>query len=245
MYGNPAAVSSLNSVNSNGVNSSPIGRNKFSYGLEEGENGEREEREGGRYRFNEEDPGSEDSPLGSPPVVVNGNGSVNGPLIVNVGGQSPEARHLAPLTSPLLTDAGCIRNEDEEEARRKRCGEDEGLPDSVKNLIASSYDPIHKFHQGFLKEVEQRLAQWEGRSNAHIKGDYQRIGDILLKNIQGLRQLTVHLQKHSECLVELERACRSSRKVEAVCRDFEQQRVCYLPLNIFLLRPLIACSTTN
>ncbi len=31
---------------------------------------------------------------------------------------------------------------------------------------------------------------------------------------------------------------RSSRKVETVCRDFEQQRVCYLPFNIFLLRPL-------
>ncbi|TMS11474.1 FERM, ARHGEF and pleckstrin domain-containing protein 1 [Larimichthys crocea] len=53
-----------------------------------------------------------------------------------------------------------------------------------------------------------------------------------------LQQLTVHLQKHSECLVELERACRSGRKVEALCRDFEQQRVCYLPFNIFLLRPL-------
>lgn len=27
----------------------------------------------------------------------------------------------------------------------------------------------------------------EGRSNAHIKGDSQRIGDVLLKNIQALR----------------------------------------------------------
>ncbi|PWA33809.1 hypothetical protein CCH79_00017222 [Gambusia affinis] len=121
---------------------------------------------------------------------------------------------------------------------QKAAGKDEAFPDSVKNLISSHYDPVYRFHQGFLKETEQRLAQWEGRSNAHIKGDYQRIGDVLLKNIQGLRQLTVHLQKHSECLVELERACRSSRKVEAVCRDFEQQRVCYLPLYIFLLRPL-------
>ncbi|XP_029303413.1 FERM, ARHGEF and pleckstrin domain-containing protein 1-like isoform X2 [Cottoperca gobio] len=223
--------------------------------------------------LNPESPGSEDSPLGSPRVMVNGNGSVNGQGMgcIAVLGQSPEGRHLSPLTSPLLTDAGCVRNDDEDEARRKFptdkayfiakellttertylndlqvitesfqsvAGKDETFPDSVKNLIAASYDPIFKFHQGFLKEVEQRLAQWEGRSNAHIKGDYQRIGDILLKNIQGLRQLTVHLQKHSECLVELERACRSSRKAEAVCRDFEQQRVCYLPLNIFLLRPL-------
>lgn len=36
--------------------------------------------------------------------------------------------------------------------------------------------------------VKQLLISFrEGRSNAHIKGDYQRIGDILLKNIQGLR----------------------------------------------------------
>ncbi|XP_037617474.1 FERM, ARHGEF and pleckstrin domain-containing protein 1-like isoform X1 [Sebastes umbrosus] len=221
--------------------------------------------------LNPESPGSEDSPMGSPHVVVNGNGSVNGPS-AGVLGQSPEIRNLSPLTSPLLTDAGCIRNDDEEEARRKKfptdkayfiakellttertylkdlqvitesfqsvAGKDEAFPDSVRTLVSASYDPVYKFHQGFLKEVEQRLAQWEGRSNAHIKGDYQRIGDILLKNIQGLRQLTVHLQKHSECLVELERTCRSSRKAETACRDFEQQRVCYLPLNIFLLRPL-------
>ncbi|XP_020510860.2 FERM, ARHGEF and pleckstrin domain-containing protein 1-like isoform X1 [Labrus bergylta] len=227
--------------------------------------------------LNPESPGSEDSPAGSPHVVVNGNGSVHGQGIAGIGvlhgpGQSPERQQLSPLTSPLLTDAGCVRHDDEEEARRKKfptdkayfiakellttertylkdlqvitesfhsvAEKDEVLPDSVKDLISSNYDPVYKFHQGFLKEVEQRLAQWEGRSNAHIKGDYQRIGDILLKNIQGLRQLTIHLQKHSECLVELERACRSSRKVEAVCRDFEQQRVCYLPFNIFLLRPL-------
>ncbi|XP_078099444.1 FERM, ARHGEF and pleckstrin domain-containing protein 1-like isoform X2 [Sander vitreus] len=224
-------------------------------------------------RANKESPGSEDSPEGSPHVVVNGNGSVNGRGTgsISVLGQSPEGRLLSPLTSPLLTDAGCVRHDEEDEARRKFptdkayfiakellttertylkdlqvitesfqsvAGKDEAFPDSVKNLISASYDPVYKFHQGFLKEVEQRLAQWEGRSNAHIKGDYQRIGDVLLKNIQGLRQLTVHLQKHSECLVELERACRSSRKAEAACRDFEQQRVCYLPLNIFLLRPL-------
>ncbi|XP_041834153.1 FERM, ARHGEF and pleckstrin domain-containing protein 1-like isoform X3 [Melanotaenia boesemani] len=228
-----------------------------------------------QHLLNPESPGSENSSLGSPHVVVSGNGSVNGQRTGIAGDQgvkqSPGGQLLSPLTSPLLTEAGYIRNDDEDEARRKFptdkayfiakellttertylkdlqvvtesfqsiAGKDEIFPDAVKNLISTHYDPVYKFHQGFLKETEQRLAQWEGRSNAHIKGDYQRIGDILLKNIQGLRQLTIHLQKHSECLVELERACRSSRKVEAMCRDFEQQRVCYLPLYIFLLRPL-------
>ncbi|XP_036396148.1 FERM, ARHGEF and pleckstrin domain-containing protein 1-like isoform X2 [Megalops cyprinoides] len=117
-------------------------------------------------------------------------------------------------------------------------GKDEAMPESLRNAVSSNFDPLYKFHTGFLKEVEQRLALWEGRSNAHIKGDYQRIGDVMLKNIQGIKQMTAHLQKHSEVLLELEKACRASRKLEALCRDFELQKVCYLPLNIFFLRPL-------
>uniref|UniRef100_A0A3B4G6N3 FERM, RhoGEF and pleckstrin domain-containing protein 1-like n=1 Tax=Pundamilia nyererei TaxID=303518 RepID=A0A3B4G6N3_9CICH len=56
MYGNPAAVSSMISVNSNGT--SPLSHNKFSFGslqLEEGGDGVEEEE--GCYRFNEEDIG--------------------------------------------------------------------------------------------------------------------------------------------------------------------------------------------
>ncbi|KAJ8255005.1 hypothetical protein GJAV_G00199820 [Gymnothorax javanicus] len=95
-------------------------------------------------------------------------------------------------------------------------GKDEAMPDSLRNVICSNYDPLFKFHTGFLKEVEQRLALWEGRSNAHIKGDYQRIGDVMLNSTQGMKLLTAHLQKHSEALLELEKACRTSRKLEAL-----------------------------
>uniref|UniRef100_A0A671NYS3 FERM, ARHGEF and pleckstrin domain-containing protein 1 n=1 Tax=Sinocyclocheilus anshuiensis TaxID=1608454 RepID=A0A671NYS3_9TELE len=187
-------------------------------------------------------------------------------------GQSPDGRQPSPLTSPLLTDAGFVRTDDEDEVRRKRfpadkayfiakellttertylkdlevitvsfqksVGKDEAMPDSLRNLIFANFEPVYKFHETFLKDVDQRLAQWEGRSNAHIKGDYQRVGDVMLKNIQGLKLLTAHLQKHSEALLELEQTCRSSRRLEGLCRDFELQKVCYLPLNIFFLRPL-------
>uniref|UniRef100_A0AAQ5YSG3 FERM, ARHGEF and pleckstrin domain-containing protein 1 n=1 Tax=Amphiprion ocellaris TaxID=80972 RepID=A0AAQ5YSG3_AMPOC len=219
-------------------------------------------------------PASQDSPLGSPRVVVNGNASVNGQGVGGVlgPGQIPEGQQLSPLTSPLLTEAGYVRNEDEDEARRKKfptdkayfiakellttertylkdlqvitesfpsaVGKDEAFPDSVKNMISASYDPVYIFHQGFLKETEQRLAQWSGRSNAHIKGDYQRIGDVLLKNIQGLRVNILHLPLLLFFYTKNPSFSVSSRKVESLCRDFEQQRVCYLPLNIFLLRPL-------
>uniref|UniRef100_A0A7N6AF12 FERM, ARHGEF and pleckstrin domain-containing protein 1 n=1 Tax=Anabas testudineus TaxID=64144 RepID=A0A7N6AF12_ANATE len=207
-------------------------------------------------------PASEDSPLGSPHVVVNGNGSVNDLGMGSTGGLGPEGRQLSPLTSPLLTEAGYVRNDDEDEARRKfptdkayfiakellttertylkdlqvvtesfqsAVGKDEAFPDSVKNLISANYDPVYKFHQGFLKEVEQRLAQW---SVSLYQLENLEMGHNENTGIMG--QLTVHLQKHSECLVELE----TSRKVETLCREFEQQRVCYLPFNIFLLRPL-------
>ncbi|KAM9486648.1 FERM, ARHGEF and pleckstrin domain-containing protein 1 isoform 2-T2 [Clarias gariepinus] len=115
---------------------------------------------------------------------------------------------------------------------------EESAPESLRNLLKSSFEPLHTYHSEFLKELEQRLALWEGRSNAHIKGDYQRIGDIMLKNTQGLKLLTAQLQKHSDCVSELEMACRASRRLETMCRDFELQKVCYVPLNVFILRPL-------
>ncbi|KAI5621091.1 FERM, RhoGEF and pleckstrin domain-containing protein 1, partial [Silurus asotus] len=115
---------------------------------------------------------------------------------------------------------------------------EECVPESLRNLLKSSFEPLHTYHSEFLKELEQRLALWEGRSNAHIKGDYQRIGDIMLKNTQGLKLLTAQLQKHSECVSELETACRTVRRLETLCRDFELQKVCYVPLNVFILRPL-------
>ncbi|TNN54519.1 FERM, RhoGEF and pleckstrin domain-containing protein 1 [Liparis tanakae] len=117
-------------------------------------------------------------------------------------------------------------------------GRDEATPDALKNTILSTFEPLHKFHAGFLREVEQRLSLWEGRSNAHIKGDYQHIGDVLLSNLQGLKPLTANLHKQCEVLLELEKACRASRRLEGLCRDFELQKVCYVPLNVFILRPL-------
>ncbi|XP_036055451.1 FERM, ARHGEF and pleckstrin domain-containing protein 1 isoform X2 [Onychomys torridus] len=115
---------------------------------------------------------------------------------------------------------------------------DDSMPEALKSLIFPNFEPLHKFHTNFLKEIEQRLALWEGRSNAHIRGDYQRIGDVMLKNIQGMKPLAAHLWKHSEALEALENSIKGSRRLEHFCRDFELQKVCYLPLNTFLLRPL-------
>lgn len=46
-----------------------------------------------------------------------------------------------------------------------------------------------------------------------------------------------YLQRQEEILLDLELALKSHKPFEAMYRDFEKQKVCYLPLNAFLLKP--------
>ncbi|XP_038194287.1 FERM, ARHGEF and pleckstrin domain-containing protein 2 [Arvicola amphibius] len=115
---------------------------------------------------------------------------------------------------------------------------EDAMPAALMTLLFSNIDPIYEFHRGFLHEVEQRLALWEGPSSAHLKGDDQRIGDILLRNMRQLKEFTSYFQRHDEVLTELEKATKHCKKLEAAYKEFELQKVCYLPLNTFLLKPV-------
>ncbi|NXK79693.1 FARP2 protein, partial [Amazona guildingii] len=198
------------------------------------------------------------NPLGSNPTF-----QVN----LNAAGQGS-----SPLLSPVLSDAGGARVEEDDEMKRKRCPADKAyfiakeilatertylkdlevitvwfrsavikenaMPEGLMTLLFSNIDPIYEFHRGFLKEIEQRLSLWEGRTNAYMKGDYQRIGDVMLRNMRTLKEFTSYLQKHDEVLTELEKATKRLKKLEMVYKEFELQKVCYLPLNTFLLKPI-------
>ncbi|XP_005361428.1 FERM, ARHGEF and pleckstrin domain-containing protein 2 [Microtus ochrogaster] len=115
---------------------------------------------------------------------------------------------------------------------------EDAMPAALMTLLFSNIDPIYEFHRGFLHEVEQRLALWEGPSSAHLKGDDQQIGDILLRNMRQLKEFTSYFQRHDEVLTELEKATKHCKKLEAAYKEFELQKVCYLPLNTFLLKPV-------
>uniref|UniRef100_A0A2K6F6U8 FERM, ARH/RhoGEF and pleckstrin domain protein 2 n=1 Tax=Propithecus coquereli TaxID=379532 RepID=A0A2K6F6U8_PROCO len=149
-------------------------------------------------------PSSQKSPLSLSPA-----------LQVTLG---PAEQGPSPLLSPVLSDAGGARMDDEDEPKPKRTPADEAyfiakeilatertylkdlevitvwfrsavvkedaMPAALMSLLFSNIDPIYEFHRGFLREVEQRLALWEGPSNAHTKGGHQRIGDILLRNMR-------------------------------------------------------------
>ncbi|XP_059961703.1 FERM, ARHGEF and pleckstrin domain-containing protein 2 [Mesoplodon densirostris] len=184
----------------------------------------------------------------------------------------PAEQGSSPLLSPVLSDAGGARMDDQEELRHKCAPADEAyfiakeilatertylkdlevitvwfrsavvkadaMPADLTTLLFSNIDPIYEFHRGFLREVEHRLALWEGSSSAQATGDHRRIGDVLLSNMLQLKTLTRHFQRLHEVLTELEAASRRLRRLEALRRDFELQKVCYLPLNAFLLKPL-------
>uniref|UniRef100_A0A671W069 FERM, ARHGEF and pleckstrin domain-containing protein 1 n=1 Tax=Sparus aurata TaxID=8175 RepID=A0A671W069_SPAAU len=169
-------------------------------------------------------------------------GMVNGQKSLELCSHSPDGRQPSPLTSPLLNDACSVRTDDEDErfptdrayfiAKELLTTERTYLKDlEVVTVVRKAKSALAQLYSRD-KNLLMLICFREGRSNAHIKGDYQRIGDVMLKNFQGLKVY------QSEVLLELEKACRSSRRLEGLCRDFELQKVCYVPLNVFILRPL-------
>ncbi|XP_065333134.1 FERM, ARHGEF and pleckstrin domain-containing protein 1 isoform X2 [Cloeon dipterum] len=103
------------------------------------------------------------------------------------------------------------------------------------NLVA----PLLQFHNNFLKEVDTRLSCWEGRShNTPLKGEQQRIGDVLANNMDMLPLYENYIARHRAVLESLDIALRQSRRLLTLHRDFEAQKVCYLPLTSLALKPL-------
>ncbi|WAR27779.1 FARP1-like protein [Mya arenaria] len=93
------------------------------------------------------------------------------------------------------------------------------------NDLFSLLEPIYNFHLGFLREVEQRLTMWEGKSNAHLNGDYQRIGDIMVNSfLTSLGPYMNYLEHQDDILMELDKAMRTNRDFDFVYKEFESQK---------------------
>ncbi|XP_056610287.1 FERM, ARHGEF and pleckstrin domain-containing protein 1 isoform X1 [Triplophysa dalaica] len=187
--------------------------------------------------------------------------------LVNGHAEDCRAVTPSPLISPLLNDTADKHIHEDDDNRRKMCPADEAyfitkellnterthlkdlelitvwfqavldkeecVHDSLKKLLSSTYEPLHKHHTRFLRELHETIALWEAGSHE----DVQCVGDLLLKLMLDLKSLTAELQMTSECVCALEKACAACHRLERVCREFELQKVCYVPLNVFLLRP--------
>ncbi|XP_057601981.1 FERM, ARHGEF and pleckstrin domain-containing protein 2 isoform X2 [Hippopotamus amphibius kiboko] len=121
---------------------------------------------------------------------------------------------------------------------RSAAAKADAMPAELTRLLFSAVDPIYEAHRDFLRELEQRLARWDASVGAQAPGGPRRIGDVLLRHTRRLQALSGPFQRLHEVLPELEAASRRLRRLEALRRDFELQKVCYLPLSAFLLRPL-------
>ncbi|XP_058800996.1 FERM, ARHGEF and pleckstrin domain-containing protein 1-like [Phymastichus coffea] len=104
--------------------------------------------------------------------------------------------------------------------------------DTEGDFIVSLLELLADAHGPCLQEMECRLARWE--SNAR-----HNIGDFLYNTLLNVLPLyDQYLENLLPCLEKLEYAMRTSKHFDQLCRDFEAQKHCYLPLTSFLLKPL-------
>ncbi|XP_014599699.1 PREDICTED: FERM, RhoGEF and pleckstrin domain-containing protein 1-like isoform X1 [Polistes canadensis] len=100
------------------------------------------------------------------------------------------------------------------------------------DVVVSLIELLADAHGPCLQEMEARLARWE--SNAR-----HNIGDFLYNTLLNVLPLyDQYLENLISVLEKMEYSMRTSRRFDQLCRDFESQKHCYLPLTSFLLKPL-------
>lgn len=111
------------------------------------------------------------------------------------------------------------------------------MPDELTSVFFSTFLPISKFHSEFLNQLEDRLMAWEGKSGTQLSKEEKRIGDILLTLTSSLALYQVHFEQARNIMLEMEHTMRQNREFEKAVNDFEAEKVCFLPLNAFILKP--------
>jgi len=95
-------------------------------------------------------------------------------------------------------------------------------------------DSLAQHHNLFLRDIEHRLVQWEGRGGH----DAHRIGDVMMKHMAALPIYDEYVQTHLDILHCLNDMYEADERFRQVYKEFEQQKVCYLPIGELLLKPL-------
>jgi len=120
---------------------------------------------------------------------------------------------------------------------REEVEKEENMPEELVSLLFAHLDPLYELHTAFLKDIEGRMMSWESRGEPmEVRG----MGDLVLKH---MNQMTMehyyrYMDTHLVILEKLEQTLHRNTKFEQVYRDFEMQKVCYLPLTTLLLKPL-------
>ena len=117
--------------------------------------------------------------------------------------------------------------------------------DSVKSSTKAMTEKYKSFYYSLLILIILWIFR-EGRGNAHLTGNYKRIGDVVLHNFDSVttEYYLRYVDTHGLILEKLERVLsdptgnHGNFRFGQVFRDFESQKVCYLPLTTLILKPL-------
>ncbi|XP_070498846.1 FERM, ARHGEF and pleckstrin domain-containing protein 2-like [Chironomus tepperi] len=109
-------------------------------------------------------------------------------------------------------------------------------PDDVENLqpLFDYFESMVQHHSIFLRDLEHRIVMWESRGD-DVK---IRIGDVMLKNMVVLPIYEEYVEFHREIIQRLNDLFTTDDRFQQIYKEFEQEKVCYLPLSTFLLKPL-------
>ncbi|XP_044268600.1 FERM, ARHGEF and pleckstrin domain-containing protein 1-like isoform X1 [Tribolium madens] len=118
---------------------------------------------------------------------------------------------------------------------RDEVGKEE--PDEC-SILLTLIAPLAQAHGHLVKDLEQRLQGWDGRGGPRATTS-QKIADVLLTHLPPLLPIyEEYLDGHILVLERLDAAFKQNSHFEQLYRDFETQKVCYLPLTTFVLKPL-------
>ncbi|XP_030767964.1 FERM, ARHGEF and pleckstrin domain-containing protein 2 isoform X2 [Sitophilus oryzae] len=105
------------------------------------------------------------------------------------------------------------------------------------SILLSLIAPLAQAHSLLVRDLEQRLHGWDGRGGP--KATAGRIADVLLAHLPPLLPIyEEYLDGHILVLERLDESFKKNAKFEQLYREFETQKVCYLPLTTFVLKPL-------
>ncbi|OON20857.1 PH domain protein, partial [Opisthorchis viverrini] len=129
------------------------------------------------------------------------------------------------------------------------------LPNDLATELFDLLDPIYVEHQKLLADFEARVNSWNGRkisddlSNRPSTGIHPLplspvaeqqsstycIGDLFLSHLSMIPRFMTNAER---VMLLIEEALRSNPELEQQLRQFEAQKICYLPFYVFLLKPM-------
>ncbi|KAK5646053.1 hypothetical protein RI129_004517 [Pyrocoelia pectoralis] len=105
------------------------------------------------------------------------------------------------------------------------------------SMLLTLIAPLAQAHGLLVRDLEQRLQNWDGQGGP--KSVSGRIADVLLTHLPPLLPIyEEYLDGHISVLERLDHAFKQNNRFEQLYREFETQKVCYLPFTVFILKPL-------